>query len=589
MDGNVLQTSQFKTALTVPPVHILNRNVLNFNVSQIQVADRTPPVLQLSKLQPLFGRFVFGFTKDGFYICDPCRSEIVLWNDQFRDIQNVKVVNRNCLIIFTNTNKLFQLYVNSLEEIFVQLLESQEYKNCMTLLRNHRDYFKVHLSSPLYVLYLVKLRQYFHTHGYTDLCNELEEIFNDLSLNDTTDHVNKEQTTNFEPNIVFQNNEKHRNLEENIKSVILSTISEKFTKSVLNKLSFFTETENEQNANENNRSKVIVNRLPVRVNNDIVVENRYNVDDGNEDLDQEEEIVVGRNQIVEPPSILVNFHEITAEEKLLQNLYMIYKSSQISNIQLVERYAYIFDQYDCAGIATLLSKLELIMIENGENDDEARRHCFEMYFNYLNPDLIWELDDESRQFIINGFVLVNTCENNATLCSNCQFPLLIRNSILKHLELGQTIFKYLWSRQKQRKCIEIVTKVPQTLPIFCRFYVQEDDYDVDKLILHLFVCDQQQLFEEVALKNPLNHALWTKVLNTMVSLHKNRQIVCSNCGIQNVLEEFGSNLYSWTNIVDSLVRHVKGESALQYVIRYANSIACDELKHEFFLKCLLEP
>jgi len=87
---------------------------------------------------------------------------------------------------------------------------------------------------------------------------------------------------------------------------------------------------------------------------------------------------------------------ISPEEKTIYNLYLIQKSAKFSRTHCVERYRAVFDEYAANELIHLLGKLALVMVEHGDSLEQAQCNCYEMYFNYLNPELIWEMDDATR-------------------------------------------------------------------------------------------------------------------------------------------------------------------------------------------------
>lgn len=636
LDGNVIQTSQFKVALSCSPTPIFNKYtlqavppsdvVLAASTPTHSIVERQPQNLQLAKLQPLFGRYVFAYTKDGFYIFDPCKSSVVLWNDEFRDIQNIKVVNKNSLIIFTTNGRLYTLKIETLEDLFSQMLDDKSYENCMTLLLTHREYFRQKFTDiPLYVICLHKLRSALRALGdCSAYADDLETNFGDvLSLNGNDEQQQQQLASELlspHTNVIIlgtadtqppkENRTAKSLIDENLKSILISTFSEKFTKNIFNKFNFFNETEEVPQMNDQRISRAkttvvgdsttvepIVAALP-NLFAAVIAPNDNEAIVSNDNCRAHDEPDPNRPQPIN--ALLSSVTEKSAEDRLLQNLFMIYKSAAMSNMTLTDRYAHIFDRYDCAGIAHLLEKLELLCIENGESERQARCRCYEMYFNYLSPDIVWELDDESRQFVIDGFVFVNSVNDAAAeRCTACAFPILLSDTCVgrsfKYAELGRALFRYLLSRNQLQRCVEIVTAIPQTMTIMCRYAIQEE-LNVDRLILLLYACDDRQLFDEAVRKYSTDNRLWMKTFEVMISLQNAHRMVCSNCGANNTIarafdqqDVSVSSLRSWPYVLNVLTEHVGGQGALRLIAKYGQFINCDAIDRVFFLRCLLKP
>lgn len=666
LDGNVLQTSQFKMALSCPPTSIYDKysqlciepptsssSLTTMSATHNKPNERLPQNLQLAKLQPLFGRYIFAYTKDGFYIFDPCKSSVLLWNDDIRDIQDIKLVNKNSLVIFTTNGNVFTLKIETLEELFSHMLDKKLYANCIQLLLNYREYYRQKFTdTPLYVICLHKLRSALcaledENNDCDDgLREKLETNFGDfLSLNDDVQDEEQKQQPATQTNVIILgagNNDDNNVtitshlkdkfstkylLDDNLKSIIISTFSEKFSKNIFNKFNFFNDSDTvdvqqpQQQQSNNSQEISSVNKLPFSIRQslvDINVNENCSVDD--QIIDNPIRSVFDLLSTNEPSSqpidaLLSSVNEKNSEDRLLQNLFMIYKSAQMSNMKLVDRYSQIFDQYDCAGISKLLEKLEFLCIENGENEYQAKRHCLEMYFNYLNPDIIWEFDDESRKFIINGFITVNTINDNnnvnviatSEICTGCAFPILLMHNnnknkteqSLKYPELARTLFKYLWSRNQQRQCMDIVIAVPKTLQIICQYEIQDESKNVEKLILLLYACDDRQLFVDALQKHTKNQLFWMKTFDVLISLQNAHRMICWNCGANNTikyhLKLFDEQLIetislrSWSYILRLMIQYLDGNTALQLIMNYSNFINCDVIDKDFYLRCLLKP
>lgn len=624
VEGHVLQTMQYKIAAqSIPHLSsIFNRS--NILKQQLMLTSKRthPPIIDqkklpqlLQKLQPIFGKYIFSYTKTGFYIFNPSNSDIILWNDDFRDIQSIKIVNGTTLLIFTSQRELFSVSCRSLEDGFIDMLNEQQYDDCMALLILNKKYFKEYCVTQGYVSHILKLKGILSSEE--KLSDDFKNVFNEFMQLVDQD----EPLAAIEPIVTilgkqpensiyivengYSSNFKSRNStggggergggvgactesEDNIKSVLLSA-----SRNILNKFNIFNEPEN---------ILPIVDRRPIIIP-------YQNIDDINtSDSDEIVAPIFNRNRksltgnrggsIVTQAGNIIVHKQLSAEDKLLQNLFMIYKSSRMSNLSLVERYGTIFDKYDCCAIRLLLQKLADIMQKNGIIEAVARLHCYEMYFNYLNPDLIWEFDDESRQFIIDGFVAVNNSEE-AEYCSECQFPVIMRpDYTCKYKEIGTTIFKYFWSRSQQQRCYDLAFLVPWTIELICKFLLQTES-DVlqngQKINRLLFACGHQEQLQKAIDHEWFSIEMWEQLFEMMILLNENGKIICSNCDNCSMLSDImpmikSKHYYTWSFFLNCLVNKVRGRKSIELLKKYSSQITCDDaIPKDFYLVCLLKP
>lgn len=585
VDGRVLKTSQYK------PV----------DAGQA-TADNKQSLQLLRRLQPIFGKFIFSHTKNSFCIVDPTTSNIVLSNEhQFHDIDNVKIVNGSTLIIFTSKSQLFSLSCRSIEDCFVDRLTEQKYDECVKLLLANRSYFNEMCRTGGFVAQVLRLQNALTVHN--QITDDLKTIFSELTASQLQQTivvpVVRQQQDNgiFAVDNGFTMNAKNRNhsgptisADENIRTVLMSA-----SRNLFNKLNIFNDTDDADNTAA--VGQVLCDRpsiIPYQ-----------NVDQ----LNHSDEIVATvyrPNRMVvqrETTSNHIALHkQLTAEDKLLQNLFMIYKSSRMSQLSLVERYCTIFDQYDCHTIRELLEKLAIIMQQNNIVETVARLHCYEMYFNYLNHDLIWEFDDEARQFIINGFILINQPVDPVTIvCTDCRFPLMLRKpTACRYRDIGATVMKYFWSRNQLQQCYELAAAVPWTVELLCKFWLNNENdcrNDVAKVIRLVFATSTEAMWLKAIQCAWFGDEAWTECFELMVRMHRQRQMICANCDKCSTNGNGGNawhtieshEFYAWSRFLDTLVHQVHGRTAIRLVRQYSSQIPCDAVPKEFYLKCLLLP
>lgn len=608
VEGRVIQTSQYNLAAACPPTATFNSAHMSSSplVPAIELdSELTPGELKktpqlLHRLQPIFGRFIFSYNRNGFYIFDPSRTTIVMWNDQIRDIQTVRIVNGSTLIIFTNHGQVFSINCRSLEDGFVDMLAEQQLEDCVRLLVLNQPYFQELCLSQGYVTHILKLKHALLAQevDMSDECLRLLSEF--VLLVDDIPQCADPQIVRHENGVysvdnVYSSNLRYRNsvganTDDKIKTVFFSA-----SRNILNKFNLFAELPDppetlgfREAANDEIDSHIII---PYQ-----------NIDTAN----HSDEIVAPHFARTRRAT-QANHQPLSTEEKLLQNLFMIYKSSRISNMPLVERYAHIFDEYDWPAMRELLRKLCAIMQSHSVDATTANMHCYEMYFNYLQPELVFAFDDAMRQYVIDGFVLLNreNDEMRVERCTNCNYPLYLRSVLhtKRFEELGHSIFKYFWSLNQAERCAELVTLVPWTIELGCKFRLEtltSASSEVPKLqtLSHLFACGSVALLQTgIDRTDGFTHALWDQYFALMALLHTDRRMQCpQQCGSPNVSVSavdadriFSNDFYSWPRFLDAMVHAIRGRSAIALIRKYGTQIDGNVIPKEFYLKCLLVP
>lgn len=616
VEGRVIQTSQYNLALAALPTPTFNSPHIPPSplVPAVELdSELTPGELKktpqlLHRLQPIFGQFIFSYNRNGFYIFDPSRTTIVMWNDQIRDIQTVRIVNGCTLIIFTNHGQVFSINCRSLEDGFVDMLNEQQLEDCVRLLMLNQSYFKELCLTQGYVTNIVKLKNLLEAKEEVDLsdeCNQLLSEFVSLVDPDEVPAIGENSVIRHENGVfsvdnVYSSNIRYKNSlsanisDDNIKTVLLSA-----SRNIFNKLNIFNESTTDSTLATRHDTHSTDDALPIIIP-------YQNIDTSSHDPD---EIVASNFIRTRRVAQSTNNTSLSNEDKMLQNLYMIYKSSRISGMPLVERYAYIFDQYDCVAIRELLRKLANTMQTNNIDTVTANMHCYEMYFNYLNPDLLCEFDEAMRQYVIDGFIMLNQPGDEETCvqrCTNCQYPIYVAAGLrAKHFEeLGTCIFKYFWTRNQLDRCYELVTIVPWMLELCGKFRLQTLTSDASdpvnvQTLKHVFASGSSALLQiGIDQTDGFTLTLWDKYFALMIMLHTDGRMHCPqqcqpdeataavNVDTDQLLE---NDFYSWQRFLDGMVQAIRGRNSIALIRKYAGQIDAQVVPKEFYLKCLLVP
>lgn len=707
VEGRVLQTSQYKLTAATPatasfnsaaqpaPCPLLPAIELDSELGQTAVTRTPPPPAPIAaadqhqpatlkkppqllhRLQPIFGRFIFSYNRNGFYIVDPQRTAIVLWNDQIRDIQSVRIVNGSTLLIFTSHRQVFSVTCRSLADGFVDLVAERQLADAARLLMAEQPYFRELCATHGYRAHVGRLRERLAAAAgatppvsadcaavLAELSGALDGEGADAAAGDgSADGEHRRRGVYTVDNVYVQQHGGGVQLRrppatpgggplenENIRTALLSA-----SRNIFNKFNIFNDLATGGGDADRRRAAsgavgggiagdTVRPSSPVcqRASSPVVRVIPYqNVDRaavpaaaaaGSEVLVQSVRSTRRRPSSVPPappphrPAAVV---QLTAEERLLQSLYMIYQTARMSGLTLTERYAAIFDKYDCDGIRRLLDRLAGVMRLNGVPAETALAHCYEMYFNYLQPELVWEMDEPMREWLVAGFVLVNrqVDGNDLERCERCAYPLNLpaaRAQQARYRELGATLFKYWWTRNQAARGFELAAAVPWTMELCCKFQLQHpavlvvtataDDGDGDgnaaeavaeaertadrRLVRNLFACGSAGLLQmAVDQSGRFTLELWQQFAELLMLVHGESRMWCARCAEPLQLEPqvvnsealLRNGFYAWPRLLDNLVQHMRGRNAIALVRRFAGRIDDAVIPKEFYLKCLLVP
>lgn len=124
IDGNVLQTHKFKTALSLKQsTKIRGQNGDQYKTNQEN--GKHVNIDQLIQLQPINRFFVLGYTTNIFYVFDLIHSNVIVWNDSFEAIHTIKIVGEDTIILFTKDYKTFTFRLMQLDRVFYESINKE--------------------------------------------------------------------------------------------------------------------------------------------------------------------------------------------------------------------------------------------------------------------------------------------------------------------------------------------------------------------------------------------------------------------------------------------------------------------------------
>lgn len=575
LDGKVLQTHKFKSILNLKSsadIPGYTENQSNDILNQKHQINE-----QLVHLQAINGFFVLAYNTTTFYIFDVIHSNVVVWNNSFDAIRTIKVIEndstKNTFIIFTEDSKMFSLQLMQLDRIFYDRLTKELYFDGCDVLLQHLKYFK-EKSNDLTFRYYYSILMNKISSDDNDGANRLQQLhdeFDELLTNKfgkQFDDIDKMATKN------------GRRLSNGIYLIENSFTPNPDHQSESIKMMNMFDTD----ANDETLS------ILSSVDDDSIVHSNVKVD-----VTQHKK---NSASLVMEPKVL------SEHDKVVQNLFFIYKSLKMSNFNLVERYANIFDCYDLVGIQRLLNTLETMILENdsGISEPEVKQYCARMYLNYIKIESLDDLDTDSRDFVIECFIQANIANSDSIQrCQSCKFPLVVEVTVLKYREMAEIIVKYLLSHEDRDRIWDIVERVPACLNIMVKGIIEEQfdtpskssRNDFDAIIDLLFACANQVQLEHFVKKYPSLRTFdfWRGFLTRLIRLHDEECIQCVRCGthcaiIYQKLAE-SKPFYAHDYVMNICADHLNGLTALRLCTNIAKNIPNEAISKKFYLKCLL--
>lgn len=534
----------------------------------------------LNHLQAISNRLIFAYTDTCFYVFDMKLSTVVLWNNEFPNIDRVKVIDRNIIMLFTKDCKVFMFQMQQLHEVFTEMLTQEKFVECGGLLLKNVEYFEQKTADRNFLLnYSILISKLEYATDSMELLTKLKSRYDDLvrlyhKKLQETDDIRKlgEMTTN------------GKRLESGVYLVDNSYAAMVKSSKAYHQNKMFDDIGFMDDQNDDN-TEIVLDRTKFKTSNKQV-----------------------------PIEALNNIEtkKLSQDEKVVRNLFFIYKSLKMSNCNSTDQYAEIFDSYDLSSIRGLLQQLERLILENETISDlKARQHCSQIYLNYLNPDTIWQLDSEARDYIFDCFMLLNaeTEKSSAKRCTNCYFPLIIETHALNQEKLGQNLITYFWSHDQQEKCFDMIKKLPYLLNFILEFMLAEklngsksirdrdgenNGTEMNKNLCDiLFACANKMQFETfVQNKHFQTTVFWDDYMGKLIKLRHHGQINCCLCGRLNDIDwnrilGVTKAFYTYDYVFNQCADHLKGLIALELCKKYAKSIPCDAVGKQFYLKCLL--
>lgn len=156
IDGTVLSTHHFKQAFAVPPTSITRPNEVQLGGSVAETTHNEAwgqQSFNFTKLYIIAKKFIFTFKRNGIYVLDPDKGNVVLWNNSFKDIVDAKTLDDE-IYIWMASGQMHAVLMLPVDRVLVRLYLRKQYALCAHLCGLHHNYLMelVPASSKLQIL-----------------------------------------------------------------------------------------------------------------------------------------------------------------------------------------------------------------------------------------------------------------------------------------------------------------------------------------------------------------------------------------------------------------------------------------------------
>lgn len=480
---------------------------------------------QFQTVLALQNLFMFTFNNSGFHIIDPRHSKILFWSNEFNGtIRNAKL-SGNSIFLHLNDGRVLEVKFFKLQHYALHLCYKESYAEAGDLIKKDLNYFLSVLRSD----------------------RGLSEINHYKILLKLRDHLQ------------MHNNE----MLDHLKQIFDAITSQKIQNVVILSKNIF----NQRSVSPTKDDKKEIEKL----------------DDEIEEVTHEQMLSVQND--TDDDSQLISDAEVT---RVVKQIYIIHQTSLISNLNYRERFSTIFDCYNSGTIVKVLIQLEKLLLDNEDysTEQEAKINVYKIYFNYLEPELIWELDEKTLDFIRNGLILLNIEQStNVDRCQHCEFPLNCGTSSVVNCyeDIGNILQQFYWSRKEYEKCYELCRIIPSLLKIIGKFVIDERNFD--KMISYVVNLADTELLHK-ALEQFNDISLFVQLIDDFQMSGKKR-VKCLKCEEINGLQLECRNFLTWDNIFMAIEYYLSGQELLDLLFRYSHNIPTGAISRQFYLKFLL--
>lgn len=319
----------------------------------------------------------------------------------------------------------------------------------------------------------------------------------------------------------------------------------------------------------------------------ILNKNMFNKSPSEEKVDEDDEKQEESNDL--PATYKGNDDDEDEEDsqsinRAVRQLYILHQTSLISNLNFRERLCKIFDHFKNTSIIKILDELEKLFVENDDyNRDNSKKVVSKMFLDYLQPEIIFEIDDEKTlNFIANALVQVQNQQVEVSRCLHCEFPLNCGSNPSGYEEIGNILQQFYWSRGEYEKCFQLCHSLPYLLKITGKFITDEKKFD--KMIPYAInLGDLEILHKSLELFNDIS--LFHQLLDDYIMACAGK-FKCLKCDEVNEVAEV-HRILTWDCLFQAIEYYLCGDELIEVLMRFAQFIPNGALSRQFYMKLLL--
>jgi Hermansky-Pudlak syndrome 5 protein len=317
----------------------------------------------------------------------------------------------------------------------------------------------------------------------------------------------------------------------------------------------------------------------------ILSKNFFNKNDHEDEEENEVEEtlqVLPITKVSDEDSLSITSAEV---DRAAKQLYIIHQTYLISNLNFRERLSKIFDRFKSSQIIKILDELEKLFVENDEYTCvESKRVVAKMFLEYLQPEIIFEIDDEKTlSYIANALLLLQTQPSEVSRCKRCEFPLNCGSSSSGYEEIGNILQQFYWSRGEYDKCYDLCRSLPHLLKITGKFNTDEKNFD--KMIPYAInLGDLEILHKSLELFNDIS--LFHQLIDDYIQATKYGKFKCLKCDEINEISKV-YKILTWDCLFQAIEYYLNGQELIDLLMRYSQFIPNGALSRQFYMKLLL--
>jgi hypothetical protein len=207
-----------------------------------------------------------------------------------------------------------------------------------------------------------------------------------------------------------------------------------------------------------------------------------------------------------------------------------------------------------------------------------------MFLEYLQPEIIFEIDDEKTlNYISDALLQVQNHVNEVSRCKRCEFPLNCGTSGTGYEDIANILQQFYWSRGEYEKCYELCRSLPHLLKITGKFLTDEKKFD--KMILYAINLGDLEILHK-SLEHFNDISLFHQLLDEYIMAINHGKFKCLKCDEINDVKNVHRTL-TWDILFHSIEYYLSGSELIDLLMRYSQQIPNGSISRQFYMKLLL--